>query len=193
MARGWGICPSTGSYIWGIWTAFCNWGTGIWPPKTENFKTTGMLELLIDRCIKQLGNFPGATWILISSVSHAFIPNFSFLFGKFIWPKPLKHAKISHMTLLSHNWIQLMYFSWCHHPSENNIPKSSKIHDCTRRTHFVNVYVNTRTKGNPIKAVREAGSIIFRFDWKTYKLKEYRPEVIGRPDVFRDRNHTINR
>ena len=34
------------------------------------------------------------------------------------------------------------------------------------------VHVNTRAKGNPMKAVRE-GSIIFRFDWKTYKPKEY--------------------
>ena len=29
MARGWGICPSSGSYMWGIWTAFWNWGTGL--------------------------------------------------------------------------------------------------------------------------------------------------------------------
>ena len=33
-------------------------------------------------------------------------------------------------------------------------------------THSENVHVNTRAKGNPVKAVRE-GSIIFRFEWPT--------------------------
>ena len=54
MAWGWGICPSSGPYIWGIWTAFCNWGRGIWPPKINNFKWLriclggkGMLKLQI--------------------------------------------------------------------------------------------------------------------------------------------------
>ena len=58
-------------------------------------------------------------------------------------------------------------------------------------THSVNVRVNTRAKGNLMKAVRE-DSIIFRFDWKTYNRKRV-PEVIGRPGVFRDRNHRIDK
>ena len=55
-----GICPSSGSYMWGIWTAFWNWGTGIWPPKIEKKKNArgvgGMLRLQIDRCISWLAS-----------------------------------------------------------------------------------------------------------------------------------------
>ena len=51
----WGICPSSGPYVWGIWTAFWNWRTGIWPPKIEKFKSPGggdVKRLQIDRCIQ---------------------------------------------------------------------------------------------------------------------------------------------
>ena len=49
-----GICPSNGSYMWGIWTAFQTRGRGIWPLKIKKFKCPevgGMLMLRIDRCI----------------------------------------------------------------------------------------------------------------------------------------------
>ena len=46
-------------------------------------------------------------------------------------------------------------------------------------THSVNVHVNTRAKGNPIKAVR-AGSIILRFERSKTELV---PKVIKRPGV----------
>ena len=56
-------------------------------------------------------------------------------------------------------------------------------------THSVNVHVNTRAKGNPIKAVREGRSIILRFERS--KIGRV-PKVIERPGVFRDRNRRIN-
>ena len=52
MAQGWGICPSNGSYMWGIWTAFRTRGRGIWPLKITGDVPGGrMLMLQIDRCM----------------------------------------------------------------------------------------------------------------------------------------------
>ena len=47
-----------------------------------------------------------------------------------------------------------------------NVREGVPLKELSRVSHFthsVNVHVNTRAKGNPMKAVRE-GSIIFRFD-----------------------------
>ena len=41
MAWVWGICPSNGSYMWGIWTAFRTRGRGIWLLKIKKFKCPG--------------------------------------------------------------------------------------------------------------------------------------------------------
>ena len=54
--------------------------------------------------------------------------------------------------------------------------------------HSVNVHVNTRAKGNPMKAVRD-GSIILRFEDLQAEIV---PKVIERPGVFKYRNHRIN-
>ena len=54
--------------------------------------------------------------------------------------------------------------------------------------HSVNVHVNMRANGNPIKAVRDS-SIILLFERLTTEIV---PKVIKRPGVFRDRNHRIN-
>ena len=73
MARGWGICPSNGSYMWGIWTAFRTRGRGIWPLKIKKIQMPGgvpgggMLMLQIDRCIT-LSNQIGHPQIRVNCV-----------------------------------------------------------------------------------------------------------------------------
>ena len=69
MAQGWGICPSNGSYMWGIWTAFWTLGRGIWPLKIKKIQMPGggMLMLQIDRCIT-LSNQIGHPQIRVNCV-----------------------------------------------------------------------------------------------------------------------------
>ena len=62
--------------------------------------------------------------------------------------------------------------------------RSSCTSKCKYFTHSVNVHVNTKAKGNPMKAARE-GSIILRFE---IMQAERVREVIERPGVFRDRD-----
>ena len=79
----------------------------------------------------------------------------------------------------------------------NNILKSSKMHDYTRRAHVLHnvkkcnpwmfMYVNMRAKGNPMKAVREDAIILCFKRPKTKKVQK----VIKRPAVFCNHNHSI--
>ena len=48
----------------------------------------------------------------------------------------------------------------------------------------MNVYVNKRAKGNPMKAAREGSHSFTSKDLQAERV----PEVIGRPGVFRDRD-----
>ena len=79
-----------------------------------------------------------------------------------------------------------------------NIPKSSKIHDYTRRTHVLRDVSNAfreRTCKHESKR-KSCESSERRFNHLSLRLEDLQtervPEVIGRPGVFRDRNHRIN-
>ena len=79
-----------------------------------------------------------------------------------------------------------------------NIPKSSKIHDYTRRAHVLrdlsNAFRERTCKHESKKKSYESSER--RFNHLSLRLKELQaervPEVIERPGVFRDHNHRIN-
>ena len=77
--------------------------------------------------------------------------------------KTLARAQSSGVPLEELSCVKLRRLTQEH--ISKNIPKSSKIHvPCdVQVTHSVNVHVNTKAKGNPMKAEKE-GSIIFRFE-----------------------------
>ena len=68
MAQGGDICPSNGSYMWGIWTAFWTRGRGIWPLKIKKFKCPGVCPVGECWCYKLIGAL--AEQLMYTPVSH---------------------------------------------------------------------------------------------------------------------------
>ena len=130
MALVWGICPSNGSYMWGIWTAFRTRGRGIWPLKIKNSNARGCTRWdvhvtnNIDRCIR------GPPYKPILSLSF-----FSFNFkcvvrkGKYVlqWQKyptfwPVRHPFI---RLMTHGGVKLCVKAHPNSKTSNNVLKNN--------------------------------------------------------------------
>ena len=133
MALVWGICPSNGSYMWGIWTAFRTRGRGIWLLKIKKFKCPRVCPGRCS-CYELIGALEGHP---TSPFSPSF---FSFNFkcvvrkGKYVlqWQKcptfwPVRQPFI---RLMTHGGVQLCVKAHPNSKTSSNIVLKNNVGRC---------------------------------------------------------------